>query len=133
MFGNFNLVGSILADEVSALEYAIPPDNYVPSAVVNCVMFKQIFTNPDIYQIYDQIIAGQPLFIDASIGNYRLDATDTTAIDRCDEVSYPVNINTDVDGQTRPYDVSGVADDLGTLDIGYDEVSLDLIFKQGFE
>ncbi len=131
--GTFNIIGTVIADDLTALDYRVVPDNWTPTAVVSCVMFNEISTNPDTYQTYEQVIEGLPTFIDTANGNYRLDATDSIAIDRCDEVSNPVNVNTDVDGQTRPYDVSGVADDLGTLDIGYDEVSFDLIFKQSFE
>lgn len=133
LLGTFSLVGSIVSDEVTAIKFDPNPDNFIPDSVVNCVVFNEITTNEDNFEIYQQVFIDTLNFNNAANDDYRLSVVDTIAIDRCDETLYPTVLATDLDGQLRPYDEPSVNNDIGTLDIGYDEANLDYIFKNSFE
>jgi hypothetical protein len=126
--GNLQLFSSIV-DDPGIAAVSVLPAVLLGAANCNILGNDASITNLPAYQ---HIFEGTPAFVDRVNKDYHLDPMLTIGIDRCAFNTYPTDA-VDIDGNVRDIDHPDFINDVGTMDIGIDEVAFDLIFKNSFE
>ena len=125
--GDIVLIGSIIDDSgINALNFPVN----APSSDINCVILGDA-TWANMYPTVTHVIETTPQFVDRAAGNYHLDTSNSMAIDQCENSLYTITA-TDMDGETRGFDLDDYSNNPGSNDIGVDEAN-DLIFKSSFD
>ncbi len=126
--GALNLYGSIIDDPGI---FAFILTNLIVDGEAKCNILGNDYS-VEFMPVNSQNIETTPAFIDRPNQDYHLDPSLSVGIDRCEQNIYSI-LSDDLDGNIRGYNHPDFANDTGQFDIGVDEVSSDIIFKDSFE
>lgn len=120
-------IGSSIIHDPSGVDIYTVSGNNNPTQFMDCLLTHESST-----LIATRVLVTDPEFVDRGNGNYLLSDT-SSAIDYCDTAWVTPTV-LDLQGEDRGQNAPDIADNHGTYDLGaYENVTNDIIFKNGFE